>query len=214
VCPNFINPEDWNQVKYYPSNHPVIGYYGSTTHNEDLKMVMPSLIKVLEKYPLSSFELIGAVHEKDVIELMRPWEGKEVLNRIRTSGGLRGWEGFPELLLRQNWDISIAPLTDDTFNQAKSHIKWMESSMKSIPVVASKVYPYTEPIHKTPVIEHNKTGLLVKDNEWVKTLSKLIENPDVRVKLGKQAREAVLKNWSADKQIKHWKRAIDSIIDL
>jgi glycosyltransferase involved in cell wall biosynthesis len=214
VCPNFINPEEWNNVKYYPSNHPVIGYYGSTTHNEDLQMVMPSIIKVLEKYPLASFELIGACHQKDVIELMRPWAGKEVLDRIRTAGGLKGWEGFPELLLRQNWDISIAPLTDDTFNRAKSHIKWMESSMKSIPVVASDVYPYTTPIHKTPVIEHKKTGLISSDKDWFKHLSELIEFPELRVKLGKNAREAVLKNWSADKQIKHWKKALDSIIDL
>jgi len=588
VCPNFINPEEWNSVKYYPSNQPVIGYYGSTTHNEDLAMVMPSIIKVLEKYPLASFELIGACHQKDVIELMRPWAGKEVLDRIRTAGGLKGWEGFPELLLRQNWDISIAPLTEDGFNRCKcviagtrvvtnagiipiekitkgidvvlentdrkvidtfnyqakptvkittksgyeiegtsnhklqdnngewkmisdikvgdklkiqpfdlqqreyqslkyplfltksirgdifagadnemlprivinerwglllgllfgdghmhgfnrvgiscstdymdiielcenlfqsiglratrikkvnghieggpvtkegkgidviansrnlrnvfesagftgakgkvfkipdiifkspksvianfiaglfeadgcvtesglsfttkgeqlakdvlfillgfgikaklfprfnkkynkfyynislgresaeifekeigfvskqkkaklqlvtskkhsnafikfdwedevvsvtpgindvfdieveekhyylangfvshnSHIKWMESSMKSIPVVASDVYPYTEPIHKTPVIEHKKTGLISSDKDWFKHLSELIEFPDLRVKLGKQAREAVLKNWSADSQIKHWKKALDSIIDL
>jgi len=214
VCPNFINPEEWNHVKYYPSNQPVIGYYGSTTHNEDLAMVMPSIIKVLEKCPLASFELIGACHQKDVLELMRPWAGKEVLDRIRTAGGLKGWEGFPELLLRQNWDISIAPLTDDPFNRAKSHIKFLESSMKSIPVVASKVYPYVEPIHGTPVIQHGKTGLLSTNDKWYANLVKLIDNPALRLEMGKKARESVLKNWSADKQIKHWKKALDSIIDL
>lgn len=214
VCPNFIVPEEWNNVKYYPSNQPTIGYYGSTTHNEDLQMIVPSLMEILEKYPLVKFELIGACREEDIIELFKNFKGSELLKRLKYSGGTKGWNGFSDLLLRQNWDISIAPLTDDSFNRAKSHIKWMESSMKSIPTVASDVYPYTEKILKTPVIEHNKTGLIAKDNEWVRQLSRLIENPDLRVKLGKQAKEAVLDNWTADKQIRHWKKALDSIIKL
>jgi len=214
VCPNFVNKKEWNNVKYYPSNSPVIGYYGSTTHNEDLEMVMPSIIKVLQKYPTASFEIIGACHEKDIIKLLSPWAGKEVLERIRTAGGTKGWKNFLEMLLNQRWDISIAPLTDDTFNRAKSHIKWMESSMKSIPVVASNVYPYVEPIHGTAVISNGVTGVICKPNEWVKQLSKLIENPELRKKIGKKAKDEVLKNWSVDTQIKHWTKALDSILDL
>jgi glycosyltransferase involved in cell wall biosynthesis len=214
ICPNFINPEEWNNVKYYPSNQPIIGYYGSTTHNEDLEMVMPSLIKVLQKYPLVSLEIMGACNQKDIIQLLSPWAGLEVLDRIRTAGGSKGWTGFPELLLRQNWDISIAPLTDDPFNRAKSHIKWMESSMKGIPVVASNVHPYVEPLLGTPVIKNGVTGLISKPNEWVKKLSELIESPATRVAMGKFAKKAVLKDWSADAQIKNWTKALDSIIDL
>lgn len=214
VCPNFINPEDWNDVKYYPKNQVTIGYYGSTTHNEDLEMVLPSLIKVMEKYPLTKFQIIGSCRQDDIIKLLSPWAGKEVLNRISYAGGTKGWNGFPEMLLRQNWDISIAPLTDDKFNVAKSHIKWMESSMKSIPVVASDVYPYVEPILGTPVVQDTKTGLIAKDDEWVKKLSELIESPELRRKLGSQAKEFVLNSWTVDKQIKHWQKALDSIIKL
>jgi spore maturation protein CgeB len=52
------------------------------------------------------------------------------------------------------------------------------------------------------------------DLEWVKQLSKLIENPELRKKIGKKAKDEVLKNWSVDAQIKHWTKALDSILDL
>jgi len=214
VCPNFINVEEWDFVKYYPSNSPTIGYYGSTTHADDLEMVKPAIYKILKKYPTVNFNVIGMATSKEILETFADCPDIELLKRVHLAGGTKGWDGFPELVMRQNWDIAIAPLIDDVFNRSKSHIKWMECSLKGIPVVASDVYPYKEKVLGTPAIEDKKTGFLCSDKDWVKTLSKLIESPELRVKTGEVARETVLKNWNADKQIKHWEKALDSIMML
>jgi glycosyltransferase involved in cell wall biosynthesis len=214
VCPNFLNIEEWNYIKYRPSNSPVIGYYGSTTHADDLELVKPAIYKILKKYPTVNFNVIGMATSKEILETFADCPDVELLKRVHLAGGTKGWAGFPDLVLRQNWDIAIAPLIDDKFNRSKSHIKWMECAMKSIPVVASNVYPYREKIFGTKAIEDGKTGFLVNDKDWVKTLSKLIENPDLRVKVGEVARETVIKDWNADKQIKHWAKALDGILAL
>lgn len=212
ICPNFINPEEWPEIKYRPSNSPVIGYYGSTTHSDDLEMVKPSLYKILEKYPTANIKFLGMATVAETQEMLKDIPDKEWLKRIHLNGGTRGWSGFPELVLRQNWDIAIAPLITDQFNSCKSHIKWMECSMKSIPVVASNVYPYSKSVNGTKTIENGVTGFLCNDNEWVDSLSKLIEDPELRVKIGEKARKTVLANWNADRQIKHWENVIDTIL--
>jgi len=206
VCPNFVNVDEWTNVKYRPSNSPTIGYYGSTTHNEDYAMIKPVIYKLLQKYPLLRFEIMGAMHSDEVVELFRDCPELSLLDRIRLNGGTTGWNGFPELLLRQNWDIALAPLLDDEFNRAKSNIKWMETAMKSIPCVCSNVQPYSESIPKG-------TGYVINDDEWFKTLSKLIDNPDLRVRVGKAAKKEIITNWNADKKIKLWSKALDSILE-
>jgi glycosyltransferase involved in cell wall biosynthesis len=205
VCPNFVNIEEWSAIKYRPSNSPVIGYYGSTTHNDDFDLIKPVLYDILAKYPNVRFETIGMFTENGVIEMFRDCPDVELLKRVCLKGGTNGWAGFPDMLLRQNWDISIAPLIDDEFNRAKSNIKWMESSMKSIPTVCSDVQPYTESVTK-------ETGFLCKEKDWFKTLCKLIEKPDLRVKIGKQARQHIIDNWNADVKIKDWKKALDKLL--
>lgn len=96
------------------------------------------------------------------------------------------------------WDIGIAPLTNSKFNQSKSHIKWMEYSMYEIPTVASKVYPYSKDILGIKTIEDGVTGILCENGEWEKKLSMLIEDEELRRKIGKQAKEYVAKNWQYD----------------
>lgn len=205
VCPNFVNKEEWNNVKYRPSNSPVIGYYGSITHNDDFALIKKVIYKILKKYNTVRFQVVGAFSSETMIGLFSDVEDIEILKQIELIGGTNGWNGFPELLLRQNWDISVAPLIDDEFNRSKSNIKWMESSMKSIPTVCSNVEPYKMSVTKN-------TGFLCNtEKEWFNTLVKLIENKDLRVKIGKQAKEYVLSEFT-DKAVKDWIKTLDILL--
>lgn len=104
------------------------------------------------------------------------------------------FKDYPKKLTELSLDISICPLEDNPFNQCKSNIKWMESAMAGVPVVASNVYPYETSI------EHGITGFLVKDNnDWTKYLSKLIDNPELREKMAKAAKEEVLEKYNIEK---------------
>lgn len=205
VCSNFINVEKWTKIKYRPSNSPTIGYYGSTTHNDDLELIKPTLYKILEKYPTVRLEFVGAMSMKDTVDFFKDIPDDELLKRVKLSGGTSGWDGFPEMLINKNWDIALAPLINDKFNECKSNIKWMETAMKQIPCVCSDIVTYNTSIGKND-------GILAKDKEWFNKLSKLIENPDYRVFIGKNARKSVEDNFSAEAIIPQWEKALKSIL--
>lgn len=212
VLPNCIDPRDFmfTPVSRNPTKI-VIGWQGSTTHHEDLKVAMPAIGKLLKEYPNLYLELLGGVENEKIPDLFSELD-ESVLNRVSTIGGVPAYDTFPYHLSQQKWDIGIAPLTDDLFNHAKSHIKWMEYAMFSIPCVASYVYPYYKPIQGTDTIVDNKTGFTATPNEWYEKLKTLIDSPELRRTIGNQAKEYVTENWTQDKHAYKWKEAIDRIL--
>lgn len=191
--PNYNDIEDFNFIPT-KKDKLVIGWPGSRSHYDDLRMVAPALIEILEKNPDIELELMGGV-EHDKIDLIFKNDSK-ALDRVFISGGTPAYDDYPKLLASKGWDIGIAPLIDDEFNRGKSHIKWMEFAMYKIPVVASKVYPYYQKIKGQPVIEHGKTGFLAKDKfQWVQFLQKLIDDARLRKEIGENAYQAVKSNW-------------------
>src|SRR5262249_13082920 len=83
-------------------------------------------------------------------------------------------------------DINLAPITKDIFNEAKSENKWTLASVVKTPTVASDFGAF-----KT-VMENDKTGLLVNDNEWFAAIDGLINDEDKRKRLGEAAFQQVL----------------------
>ena len=129
VCPNVIDAKDWPKPEKTRRN--VIGYAGSVTHNSDLKMIVPSLEKLMKANPTWEFEILGGVKSTDVSDVFRGMS-QDVLERISLKGGTLSWNGYPELLASQGWNVGLAPLIDDEFNRGKSHIKWMEYALSGI----------------------------------------------------------------------------------
>ena len=207
VVPNCADPADWPSEVAAPRRK-VIGYAGSITHNSDLRLILPSLGKLLARHSDWELEILGGVKTTDVKSLFSDLPHK-ILDQIAIKGGTQSWKGYPELLAEQGWNVGLAPLIDDEFNRSKSHIKWMEYAMCGIPTLASTVYPYFEPIQGTPVIKDGETGLLFSDpKEFEHKLCSLMENDIIRDKIAKNAREAVLKNWAYSRHIEKWEEAI------
>ena len=110
--------------------------------------------------------------------------------------GTNGYKEFPEFLASLGMDILIAPLIDDEFNRSKSNIKWMEGAMCEVPMVCSDVEPYSRSI------THGKDGFLAKTTkEWITYLEYLIGSPQLREKIGKEARKTVLREYSTEKHL-------------
>lgn len=197
VVPNMNDVKDW---PFKPSQKHddkiVIGYSGSNSHQDDLRMVMPAIAKLMNKHKHVHFELIGAI-AKDKLDFYFKNMGFEAdsLNRIRLLAATSTFQDYPKWLADQKWDIGIAPLVDTAFTRAKSHIKWMEYSMYEIPCVASRVYPYFMELKGRKTITDGETGFLCKPHEWEKKLERLILDRELREKIGKQAREFVEKEW-------------------
>jgi glycosyltransferase involved in cell wall biosynthesis len=206
VLPNQNNIAEWAKYKAKkPTNKVVIGWHGSITHNADLSMVLPVIKEILKDYPNVYLELMGGITREYALEIFKDWE-LELLNRIDVRGGTQAWDKFPYTLMKQKWSIGIAPLIDDTFNQSKSNIKWLEYTMKHIPTVASNVEPYRS-------IKHGVTGILCDTPEqWYVALKELIEDSKLRDRLAENSYKEIKKNWQYDKNAKLWKKAIDSVL--
>jgi len=107
---------------------------------------------------------------------------------------MQAWQHLPKLT--REVDINLAPLTLDLdFNETKSAIKWLEAALVQVPTIASPSQPYRS------VIRHDHNGMLAgTPDEWRKCLELLISAEKRRRKIGQQARQDALENFSAEKQ--------------
>jgi glycosyltransferase involved in cell wall biosynthesis len=201
VCPNYNDINDWKFVDNRNEDRVVIGWHGSITHDSDLIPLLPVIDKLMDTHKDLYFEIMGGIPKN---KLKKFFKNVRNIDRFSVVGGTKSWEGFTDVLMENKWDIGIAPLIDDKFNEGKSHIKWMEYAMKKIPTVASNVRPYSE------WIEDGKTGFLV-DKDWETTLEKLIIDKDLRYNIGEQAYEKVKNDLQYADHINEWKEAIEAI---
>ncbi len=156
-----------------------LGYFsGSITHNDDIKMILPVLEKILREYPQVELHIVG--------ELDIPASLMEFKNQIKARGFV-DWQQLPHLI--SSIDINLAPLESTIFNEAKSENKWIEASLVKVPTVASNLGAFQK------MIKNEVTGYLCDDNdEWYTALKNLINDKEIRQKVGKAAYEAVLEN--------------------
>lgn len=157
----------------------MIGYFsGTITHNDDFKLVMSPLVKLLKEYDNVYLKIVG------LLDL--PEEMESVKDKIISSPFV-DWKNLPELI--HSVDINIVPLEDSIFNEAKSENKWTEASLVKVATVASNVGALKD------VIEDKKTGLLsTSEEDWYNNLKELIENKEYRKTLAENAYNEVHKN--------------------
>ena len=156
----------------------IMGYLsGSITHNDDFKLIMPSIIKILKKYENVYLMIVGLLDLPDEME--------EVSDKVMTAPFMDYLE-LPKLI--RSIDINLAPLEDTIFNEAKSENKWTEAALVKIPTIASNVGAFKSQM------EDGKTGLLCNNSkEWEEKLIQLIEQKEFREMLGENAYSIVMK---------------------
>lgn len=150
-----------------------IGYIGTPTHTTDLTMIADVMKKIEKTFGNKiEIEVIGGFQNT------KPLFGKRIALPKNTD-----YPNFVNWLhQRVNWDIGIIPLTDDQFNKSKSYLKFIEYTALGLPAIVSNVESYKGTCNKD-------NSLLVENTseEWYNALSKLIEDPDLRTKLYKNA---------------------------
>lgn len=175
VVPNMIDAPlcDMERVK---RSKVTIGWAGGDSHRRDLKYLITPLQKTIRSTD-AQVHTIGA----DFLSTLR-------IPADRYSHS--GWE--PKLIdyyRTIDFDIGLAPLEDTLFTRSKSYIKALEYGALGIPVIASDVGPYKE------YVEDGVTGFLVrKESEWVDRIRLLVEDADLRLKMGAAGREKARKH--------------------
>ena len=103
------------------------------------------------------------------------------------------WNKQSEINDLHKIDIGIYPLLDNNWVLGKSGLKAIQYMSIGIPTVATNVGTSSD------IITHMENGILVDtENDWLKHLSLLIMNPELRKKIGSKARQTVIKYYSTE----------------
>lgn len=174
---DYYLPADEN--KHF-KNPVCIGWTGSSTTLKHLKMVLPVLKRIKEKYgDRICFRVISDEPlEADV----------DGLENIR-------WKKETEIEDLNKLDIGIMPLPDNQWTRGKCGFKGLQYMALEIPAVMSPVGVNNE------IIEHGKNGFLAADdNDWFEKLCMLVDFFELRGRLGKEGRKTVIEKYSFDSQ--------------
>lgn len=198
VIPNAIDPIDF-APRAHPDDGVVrLGWAGSLTHVDDLKVALPAL---LDAARLPGVELHFFGYD--------PFAGHPATPGRRVHQGIsysyHGWAAD----LREHYariaclDVAVAPLVPNAFNESKSAIKWLEHAFYGTAMVLSAARPYRD------VVQHGETGLLARTPaEFGKYLKLLVGNAGVRREIGEAARAEVLANHLLVHRAPLWREAV------
>jgi len=200
VIRNGIDPELWHRSPRASSGDTIIlGYAGTPTHEEDLKMIEPALLKIMEEYKGTvELHLWGCVTEKLSQHPQVKCHFDEPLP----------YKTYVEEFQKFDLDIALAPLRDNIFNRGKSAIKWKEYAIGSVPGVYSKV-----PVYQRVVSEGEDGFVCSSDNEeWYQKIKSLIDDQKLREAMGRASRQKVLEHYHVDKIAQSWESLLNSVL--
>lgn len=185
------------------SNIIKIGYMGTITHKNDVKIVEKSIENVKEYFSKKGknviFETVGVSDEKI-----------KGANEINIPFKYSKYPYFIKWLNKiLDWDIALAPLENNEINNSKSELKYLEYSALGIPGVYSNIGAYGE------VIENNKNGILVgnnESNEWEFAIINLIENRNLQKNIVKNAQEDIKYNYKIESMVNSWINIFEDLL--
>jgi glycosyltransferase involved in cell wall biosynthesis len=139
-------------------------------------------------------QLVGGMDEE--APSLRWYERLEIPDRDASYPRFVRW-------LRQTvtWDLAVAPLAPNAFNEAKSALKFLEYAALGVPGIFSNVGEYDA------ALENRQTGLLIDPNsadDWEEAIVELASNCSLREKLAANARRKVLENYLLGNTVPIW----------
>ncbi|MDR3125866.1 MAG: glycosyltransferase, partial [Candidatus Nomurabacteria bacterium] len=163
-----------------PKHKITLGYFsGSITHNEDFEMILPAILRIMEKYSNVYLHVGGIL---DVPEALQKFAGR------LSSSGFIDWRNLPAEIAK--CDINLAPLAKKTiFNAAKSENKWTEAALVRVPTVATDFGAFKD------VIKNAVNGILTDNNKWFEAIESLVLQPDQRRSIGAAAYETAKQSY-------------------
>jgi glycosyltransferase involved in cell wall biosynthesis len=207
VVENAIDMGEW-QTAYEekqatpPSETVTIGWMASGSHTIDIPVVSEALETIMAKHPQVRLHFIGWVGFENV----GTWAPK-YKDRITSHGWIDN-SVLPYAM--RDFDVGIAPVVDNQFNQSKSNIKALQYWTLGIPCVASPLQPYAE------TIEHGVDGFLPANNgstEWCAALEVLVTEAHFRKQMGKMGRKKVAEKYDMRHNVKNWVGVFDRIVE-
>ena len=176
IIPTTIDTDAYQPAYDTNKKTVTIGWSGSVTTIEHFQFAIPPLRILKDKYK-----------DRIVIKVIGDGNFFEPLLNIR---GIP-WKSETELDDLREIDIGIMPLPDNEWTWGKCGLKGLQYMALEIPTIMSPVGVNLN------IIKDGVNGYLANSTEeWVDKISALIEQPDLRSRIGKEGRKTVVTKYS------------------
>jgi glycosyltransferase involved in cell wall biosynthesis len=176
VIPTAIDQERY-RLKTYPvqQERVTLGWIGDHGSIHYLEKMRPIFERIGEKYP--------HVELKIVCDTFFDCGRMKVIKK--------NWSSEEEVADLQGFDIGLMPLVDDPWSWGKCGLKIIQYQGVGLPVVCTPVG-----INKDLVEDGTNGYWAMTSEEWEKKLSLLIENSELRERMGREGRRRVLESYT------------------
>lgn len=184
VCPNQVDPADWQPLRKPDDGVFRVGWFASPSHAGDEKLVGRALRWASEQKGVEVVTL-GYAPRFDFPYRDLPWATDLSMYRFQMY----------------QLDVGVAPVVPTPFTRGRSDLKWLEHSMAGAASVVSDVDCY----RSVP------DGLALKASDpagFYRAVRHLVANRDETRQLAAAAREHVLKERTITANIHRWLEAV------
>lgn len=184
IIPSTIDFKKYHTVSKKEKEKICIGWTGSFSTVKHFETIAPALLELKKKYSTKIyFKLIGDPSYQNVeLEL----EGEK-------------WNSDTEAEDLSELDIGLMPLPDNEWTRGKCAMKGLQYMALEIPTIMSPVGVNSE------IIQDGENGFLAfTTEEWVDKISILIENKELRERMGKAGRKTVERDFSVEANKEKW----------
>ena len=174
VIPSSVDTDRYRPRSKENGDRLVVGWMGTSTSQTYLELFAPVLRQLSEKWPVEIRVVSNRVpHLPGVPFVWRPWSCEAELEDLRA------------------FDIGIMPMPDDPWARGKCAMKALLYMSVGLSVICSAVGTNLE------VIRHGENGLLATSSEeWLTCFQALINDPELRRRLGEAGRATVESQYS------------------
>ena len=191
VCPNQAQPAYWADAA--PIKHPGetwVGWAGGWTHANDLKPLVGPMREIIRRHEDVKFVIIGFEQAYALLFSDLPRE------RVKLFPWHGDFEGYHDAVA--SLDVVLAPSHANQFNAAKSDIRALEAWLCGSPCV-------TSPATYGEIVKTSGGGLIAKNTKgWIRAISKLVRDPDLRNELGARGHKYVLAQRTYETNVYRW----------
>lgn len=199
VLPNCVDMTLWKKLPFLPRENIRLYWSGGSSHYEDWCMIAEVIPAIMKKYPNVTLVLFGTKFDGTLKQV--PKERIEFHDWLATPA-------YPYKSAILDPDICVIPLYENEFSKCKSPIKWIEMGALGVPCVTSHYSPYKE-------LATEANGIFIEKNDknaWIEGLSMLIEDKELRLKIGQEANNTVAKHYDINKEWIQWYNAYEELL--
>jgi len=176
IVPTVLDSENFRPREKTKREKLIIGWSGIEYNFKYIRTLGQIFDRLAKKYPVEIVILAASPpRDFDFPFTFEKWNEKTEVDQIG------------------QFDIAVMPLEMDEWCKGKCGLKLLQYMSLEIPSIATPIGVNSE------IVKEGENGFTaITQDQWEQSLTKLIEDPSLRMKLGKAARQTVIDDYSLE----------------